>query len=233
MNNYGEYLEEVITVDKGKRDIEMYIQAIKVFMETGTVTMTPKMFMQAYTSVNRMCDELDKGADLYMYYQEILKGYLDENASWLRQNQAKSDSEYLESYTRLWSKYSLLVMAINKIFNYLDRYFLKNQRNLSLTDKALDIFREHVFLREVVKLRNSIYSLITREREDELVDLDLVKMGIQQFVYMGFEQKTLLRKIDGTKELIHWVGEKNLKIYDQQFEADLLTYTRDFYSKKA
>lgn len=51
-------------------------------------------------------------------------------------------------------------------------------------------------------------------------------------MYMGFDKKTTIKKIDGSGEF-HWVGEKYLLLYDQGFEKYLMEATHEFYSQKA
>jgi hypothetical protein len=40
-----------------------------------------------------------------------------------KQGQSK---EFLEEYCKQWDQWTLLVLAMKKMFDYLDRYFLKN-----------------------------------------------------------------------------------------------------------
>jgi hypothetical protein len=38
-----------------------------------------------------------------------------------------------------------------------------------------------------------------------------------QYIYMGFGKKTMIKKIEGASDPIHWTGEKNLMLYDNEF----------------
>jgi len=49
----------------------------------------------------------------------------------------KSGAAFLKEYTEQWRKYTLLVHYVAKIFNYLDRYHLKNSNMNSLAANAL------------------------------------------------------------------------------------------------
>jgi len=51
-----------------------------------------------------------------------------------------------------------------------------------------------------------------------MVDQNLIKSSINQFIYMGYEKKIIIKKIDND---ISWNGEKNLILYDKEFEAPL------------
>lgn len=51
-----------------------------------------------------------------------------------------------------------------------------------------------------------------------MIDKDLVKKSVNQFVIMGYEERTLLRRIEGSSEPLSWIGEKNFMLYDTKFE---------------
>jgi len=120
------------------------------------------------------------------------------------------------------------------MFDYLDRYYLKNgaERCLNLTETALSQFKEKIFKPRINELRSAILEEIQRDRENEIVDKELIKEAVWQFIYMGFEKKTMIKKIDGGGGFT-WMGEKNLLIYDQDFENHLRQSTTEFYRKKA
>lgn len=61
---------------------------------------------------------------------------------------------------------------------------------------------------------------IQKDRENEIVDREVIKESIWQFVYMNFEKRTAIKRFDETGEM-QWLGEKNLLCYDQDFEAHL------------
>ena len=44
----------------------------------------------------------------------------------------------------------------------------------------------------MVELRKSILEQIKKDREHDIVDKILIKDAIQQFINMGFEQKTMI-----------------------------------------
>lgn len=83
----------------------------------------------------------------------------------------------------------------------------------------------------MVDLRRSILQEIQKDRENEIVDKDLIKESISQFIYMGYEKKTIIRKLPQGD--FCWFGEKNLLLYDQDFESHLKTATKEFYEQKS
>ena len=51
---------------------------------------------------------------------------------------------------------------------------------------------------------------IQKDREDEFVNKDLIKDAIWQFIYMGFEKKATIKKMEGGE--FTWLGEKNFHV---------------------
>ena len=74
------------------------------------------------------------------------------------------------------------------------------------------IFQDHK-----IQLRRYILAEIKKDRENQIIDKDLLKAAIMQYIYMGFGKKTLIKKVDGSTDPIHWTGEKNLMLYDNEF----------------
>jgi hypothetical protein len=50
---------------------------------------------------------------------------------------------------------------------------------------------------------------------------------------MGFGKKTVIKKIEGSTDPIHWTGEKNLMLYDNEFQTHLLENTTEYYRNQA
>jgi hypothetical protein len=64
------------------------------------------------------------------------------------------------------------------------------------------------------------------------VDNTLVRDAIQQFIHMGFDQKVLIKKFEGSNDL-HWVGDKNLARYDDEFEKFFQQNSTEYFAQKA
>lgn len=56
-------------------------------------------------------------------------------------------------------------------------------------ETALIIFKENVFLQEINEIRRSILNEIEKDRLDEMVEYDVIKGAIYQFMYMGYTKK--------------------------------------------
>ena len=140
-----------------------------------------------------------------------------------------SDSkEFLSEYLLQWRNFTLFVHSLNKVMFYLDRFHLKNQGDKSLTATSLNMWRDRIFKRQLTTLRGSVLNEIRKDREGEMVDQVLIKNSIQQFIYMGYEEKVVINKRGGAQDL-NWVGDRNLMVYDKDFEAHLKVATEEFY----
>ena len=84
-----------------------------------------------------------------------------------------------------WRKFTLFTDAIRKVFQYLERLYLKYDE--SLTETALAMYRDKIFQKHLDRLRSAILVEIKKDREGEMVDHGLVKKAIMQFIYVGYE----------------------------------------------
>ncbi len=118
--------------------------------------------------------------------------------------------EFLEALSFEWKQFTIFVFAMRKIFDYLDRYHLKNKGGRNLTESCLDLYRKQIFDESMSQIRRSIFDEIAKDREYEIVDKELIKAAIQQFIFMGFSKQPAIKKIEGSNNPLRWTGEKNL-----------------------
>lgn len=108
----------------------------------------------------------------------------------------------LKEYVSLFKKFNIFTFSMKKMFDYLDRYYLKNGNNLEgLAQSALNLFKQLIFNIREQEFVNSILQEIHKERENEITDKELIKEAIQQFIYMGFENKIAIKKGNGSTEI--------------------------------
>ena len=82
-----------------------------------------------------------------------------------------------------------------------------------------------IFQDRKIQLRRCVLEEIYKDRENQIIDKDLLKSAILQYIYMGFGKKTVIKKIEGSSDPIHWTGEKNLMLYDNEFQSHRLEHT--------
>ena len=80
----------------------------------------------------------------------------------------------------------------------------------SLASSALSFFKEKCFIPLQEPLKNAILQQITKDRDGEMVDWDLLKNSIQSFVQMGLVNADIIKQDDDYV----WKGDKNFSIYE-------------------
>ena len=80
----------------------------------------------------------------------------------------------------------------------------------TLAMSSLQFFKEKCFTEIQDPLRNALLNQITKDRDGQQVDWDLLKNCIQAFVQMGFINADIIKQDDDYV----WKGDKNLTIYE-------------------
>lgn len=115
------------------------------------------------------------------------------------------------------------------MFDYLNRYHLKNQAMSSLGQTALKKFNELFYPKIEGTLRELLLQDISKDRNGEMVNREILKKVIQCYVDMGLVNA---RAMNQNQNFI-WQGDKKLDIYEQRFEQPFLTYSRKEFEDKA
>lgn len=69
---------------------------------------------------------------------------------------AQPKEQYLQAFVKIWTDYNMYAKLLDKMFDYLNRYFLKNQSMKSLGQTALVKYNELFYERIKVDLREVI-----------------------------------------------------------------------------
>ena len=71
------------------------------------------------------CDNNDNGGKLYQYVQLIFKDYITNEALRLIK-QRQDQGQLIEGYLKAFDNYAMLAKLMDRMFDYLNRYYLKN-----------------------------------------------------------------------------------------------------------
>ena len=114
--------------------------------------------MKTYSCIVKLCDVDDQAPDLYAIYQELLNKYINDTIYPSIQTKAGESREFLIEYAAQWKKYTIFVFCLKKMFDYLDRFYLKHRMEYlsNLTETALSQFKEKIFNNRKGDLRWSI-----------------------------------------------------------------------------
>lgn len=171
-------------------------------------------YIKVYTTCYNMCTQkvpFNWSEQLYRRHGETIANYLSTNV--LPVLKAQRNEELLAEFVRRGDNHKVMNDWHRKFFQYLDRYHVKYHQLPSLEDAGVRYFKTIIFDAIKKDVTDAIVRLINVEREKELViDRGLIRSCIQ--IYEG-------------------MGLKSLDTYVADFETQLLSSTRDYYTRKA
>ncbi|KAJ6810399.1 cullin-1-like isoform X1 [Iris pallida] len=189
------------------------ITKLKNILEASRSPSSAPRTTLCYTTIYNMCTQKpphDYSQQLYDKYRESFEEYI--TATVLPSLREKHDEFMLRELVKRWSNHKVMVRWLSRFFHYLDRYFIARRSLPPLNEVGLTCFRELVYQEIKVKVRDAVISLIDQEREGEQIDRALLKNVLDIFVEIGLG---------------------NMECYENDFEADMLTDTAAYYSRKA
>ena len=124
---------------------------------------------------------------------------------------------------KVWDAYIIYAKMMDRSFEYLNRYYLKNNQLQLVGEKCMSMFMEKIFQSRKVDITQAILEQIKRDRAGDAINKGVVKKCIQVFVDMGLIKPKPMKTRDG---IFLWQGDRNLCIYDDHFERDFLTSTQ-------
>ncbi|KAJ7871886.1 Cullin [Mycena olivaceomarginata] len=157
------------------------------------------------------------GADLYGkltdYFANHFKGLV-------QKAETLQDEALLRYYAAEWDRYTTGANYLNRLFTYLNRYWVKRERDEGKKAVlALASWRKHLFDPLQAPLTTAILRLVAAQRDGASIDQALVKKVVDSFVSLGLDAT------DPNKEC--------LDVYKEQFEAPFLAATEAYYAAEA
>lgn len=165
------------------------------------------------------------GSDLYNklsgYFVVHFKGMLEKT-------ETLQDVDLLRYYATEWDNYTRGANYLNRLFTYLNRYWVKRERDegkkavYQVYTLALAQWKTHFFMHiqnDNAKLAGAVLRQITQQRNGEVVDQGLIKRVVDSFVSLGLDNA------DPNKEC--------LDIYKDQFETAFIAATEQYYKKES
>mmetsp|Transcript_4118 Transcript_4118/g.8984 ORF Transcript_4118/g.8984 Transcript_4118/m.8984 type:complete len:757 (+) Transcript_4118:64-2334(+) len=222
---------ECMNVEQGLRLIEIErVQPLLTYLRTGEFKNRTNMtFMKAYSVVVQFGDVAEHSLKLYQYYQKVITQYCMEN---VQQMTDSSGEDFLRALASLWEKMTILVFWMQRVFQYLDRFFTKNsQEHQDLFSTALRIFEASVY--SVVQRRciDALISSINRERNGQVIDQDVVKQITDLLCTVGGREPKIVKQppsaaSEGDK--LFWETASR-GVYKADFESALLAASSEYY----
>jgi len=114
-----------------------------------------------------------------------------------------SREDFLKAFVKIWNDYNMYAKLLDKMFDYLNRYYLKNQSMKSLGQTALQKFNELYFDAIKVELRDAVKTALSKDRDDHIVDREVIKRTIKCYVDMGLNGAKPMKSAEGFR----WEGD--------------------------
>jgi len=178
-------------------------------------------FLKTYDTIFTMCIQREPynfSEQLYRKHTQSLTKYFQEQfIPILSKAQDLHGVAFLKAWVKRWSCCVAAVNGMQRMFMYLDRFYVPNSEDLLKTsEQGYQLFKDCVFKKFRDTSRNAILECIRREREKEEQDRELLNDSIKVFVELGSK----LEKGD-------------LQIYKEYFQNELISETSKWYKGKS
>ncbi|KAK7013089.1 ubiquitin-protein ligase [Favolaschia claudopus] len=162
------------------------------------------------------------GADLYGKLTDYFANHFK---PLVQKAEGLQDEALLRYYATEWDRYTTGANYLNRLFTYLNRYWVKRERDegkkavYQVYTLALAQWRQHLFTPLQKPITAAIMRLITAQRDGAQIDQALVKKVVDSFVSLGLDAT------DPNKEC--------LDVYKEMFESQFLGATEAYYTAEA
>ncbi|XP_044471894.1 cullin-1-like isoform X2 [Mangifera indica] len=218
-----------ISLEEGMLVVEEAIVKAKKKMEGYEMKFTGEEYQRFYECVYFMCTSRgsdEKAARIYERYKSCLEESIHMVLPSLT---SKTDVNLLREVVRVWSNYKAMARWLCRFFEYLDRYFIPQKKELPKLDKlSVKVFQELVFKNLYSEIQAAVLSLIKQEREGLQIDQDLLKNVI-----------FIISEIDNCGEIKYYLNFEHVMLYESssyyaQLSSEwLLSDSYSDYVKKA
>ncbi|KAJ0013520.1 hypothetical protein Pint_19812 [Pistacia integerrima] len=196
-----------ISLEDGMMVVEEAIVKAKKIMEGYEMKFTGEEYQRFYEyllCVYFMCTSRGSDEKTVRIYERY-KSCLEESINMVLPSLiSKTDVNLLRELVPIWSNYKAMARWLCRFFEYLDRYFIPQKKELPNLDKlSVKVFHELVFKNLYCELRATALSLIKQEREGLQIDQDLLKNVI--FIFS---------EIDNCGELKYYANFEHLMLYE-------------------
>ncbi|KAK9475947.1 Cullin [Lipomyces japonicus] len=196
--------------------------------------LTPSLYMKIYTAIYQFCTAARPsqqigqpspargaqllGADLYNNLTSYLKNHL---ASIETEADQYSDESLIKYYIKTWNRYTTGARYLNHIFEYLNRHWVKRERDegrrnvYDVNTLCLVKWRTEFFDSVQHRLMEAVLNLIEKQRNGETIETMNIKNIVQSFVSLGLDE--------------HDSKKVSLVVYKTCFEAPFILATESYY----
>lgn len=226
---------ETMTVEQGLHLIEQErVQPLLTYLRTGVFENRNNMtFMKAYSVVVQFGDQQQHSFKLYSYYKKVIQDYCTEAMSSLA---LVSGEELLSALADLWEKNTILVFWMQRVFQYLDRFFTKSStEHPDLFKAALQCFTDTVYSKVKDKCVAAMVAVVNRERDGYEINQDVLRLLVEMLCTVGDTGPKVVKQKEGidksSADRLLWQSQARGS-YKNDFESSLLSATQEYYRNK-
>lgn len=202
------------------------------------LVVTSKMYMNVYTAVYNYCTNksrnanaqnsshpgLEKttysltGSEIYTKLEEYLVNFI-------KSMHAAPNELFLEFYVRKWKRFTIGAGYLNNVFDYMNRYWVQKERSdgrkdiFDVNTLALLQWKYHMFDNNLKLIMAEILDLIERQRNNEIVDTNVISVAVKSMVYLGIDTNDLKKP--------------NMFVYAKCFESEYIEKTAEYYRRES
>ncbi|KIY44800.1 Cullin-domain-containing protein [Fistulina hepatica ATCC 64428] len=138
------------------------------------------------------------------------------------------DEALLRFYASDWERYTTGANYINRLFTYLNRHWIKRERDegrkgvYPVYTLALVQWRSNLFLpiqAKDTKVASAILRLVERQRNGDTIDQGLIKQVVNSFVSLGLDEND--------------INKACLDVYKEHFETPFIEATEKYYRQES
>ncbi|CDW78925.1 cullin-1-like isoform 1 [Stylonychia lemnae] len=234
--------DPVVMINQGWEKIRVNaIQKLENYLNTGNsqIMFTKKEYMEYYTIVFNLSTLKQENIQqqLYQKYTDSINLYLSQNV--LQELQKLHNDELLEALNTRWINHEIMVKWMQRFFQYLDRFYVQINSITPLRDQGFKIFKGVIFQPLISQITDAILENIRREREGELVDVDLLKKTIEIYQFLSNE-KLSQETLNCQKYLEDKILQQTQQFYQMQSQnllskaslSEILHITNKYYQEE-
>ncbi|KAG1906467.1 Cullin-domain-containing protein [Suillus fuscotomentosus] len=231
--------------------LEEGVDHIMTKLQTGV---SYSKYMSLYTVAYNYCTSSRMHNTYYRYsganlmgsdlYNNLIRYFITHLKLLKDQSDSLQDEALLRYYASEWDRYTTGANYINRLFTYLNRHWVKRERDegrkgvYPVYTLALVQWKSNFFLHvqsKHTKLAGAILRLIERQRNGETIDQGLVKKVVDSFVSLGLDESDINKaSLDVYREHLETPFlDATEKYYEQESEAFLAESSVSDYLKKA
>lgn len=187
---------------------------------------SPGAYMIAYSAVHKLADETYESSELLLkYYHDIITDYLQ---TVLLKIKITNDEQFIDDFLSENEKCNILIYWMKRIFTYLDKFYMKEREEKSLSSLGLKLYKNIVFLPLKDKLFTSVNKLIKEDRDCNVVYRFKIKNTFQITEELDIANPQIIKENDK----ILWTGKSNQENLKNWFDDYFMAETKEYAIKK-